>query len=81
MTATTELSAYDREQLNDASLGHYDTGSGQSAGVTRYNFYRRKGYSVEDSVSFALNWLRNAKEQYDRRLAHETGAQGWRAIE
>lgn len=74
-----ELSAYDRDRLGAASVGLGDFGV-ETPGMRRYVFYRKHGYSMTDSLAYALCWLRNAIEQYERRLSHETGAEGWRAI-
>ena len=73
-----ELSDFDRDRLSAASAG-IDAGfSTECPGVNRYAFYRRHGHGVIDSFTYAMAWLRNASEQYDRRLGHGTGAEGWR---
>jgi hypothetical protein len=74
-----ELTSSDREELNAfvdrlGDFGYF------TPGVARYIKYRRKGYSRQDALRYALAWCRNAVEQYERRLSHETGAEGWRAI-
>lgn len=75
-----ELSSADRDRLAAASAG-IDAGFGsESPGVLRYVFYRRKGYTPEGALSFAMAWSHNSVEQYERRLGHDTGAEGWRAV-
>lgn len=83
MTTTTtysdELNAADRDRLDAAASKMGDFGV-QCPGVKRYSFYRRKGYCKQDALSYTFAWLRNIAEQYERRLGHDTGAEGWRAI-
>ena len=76
-----ELSDYDRGRLSAAAAG-IDAGYGAvgGPGVDRYAFYRRHGHSIKDSLAYALAWAKNAVEQYERRLGHDTGAQGWREV-
>lgn len=78
-TTTDELTAADRDRLTDATtkMGGFSV---ECPGVKRYNFYRRKGYDKKDALAYTFAWLRNVVEQYERRLGHDTGAQGWRAI-
>ena len=76
-----ELTDFDRDRLSAAAAGT-DAGYGAvgGPGVDRYAFYRRHGHSIKDSLAYALAWAKNAVEQYERRLAHDTGAEGWRKI-
>jgi hypothetical protein len=75
-----ELTSVDRERLAEAASG-IDAGFGAAnPGVLRYVFYRRKGYTPEGALSFAMAWAHNAVEQKRRRLSHETGAEDWRPV-
>jgi hypothetical protein len=64
-----ELDNVDREALEQAEGSYHRRGEGE----TRYSFYRRKGYSPEDALFYALNWCRNTGEQAQRRKEHMTG--------
>jgi hypothetical protein len=66
-----ELNHVDYEALVKASRNLWF--GANPAGVDRYSFYRRKGYSPDDALSYALAWSRNATEQAARRKSHETG--------
>jgi hypothetical protein len=68
-----ELSDWERGCLSDASkpLGDFAL---LSQGEQRFCFYRRRGYTTAECIEFALNWCRNAAEQAERRLSHDTGA-------
>lgn len=74
---TTELTTTQRRDLEAAAatLQYRDY---ECPGLARYSFYRRKGHSRIEAVRYALAWCRNAVEQKARRLAHDTGAEGWR---
>lgn len=76
MSTTTEftLSAYDCTRLGEASQGLYSSWAAEE----RVTVYVRRGYSIAEAVEFAITWAKNMVEQYDRRLAHGTGAEGWR---
>lgn len=76
---TEELTAADRSRLGDAARkwGDFDP---RGAGVTRYCFYRRRGYAKADAMVFTFAYLRNVIEQYERCLSHDTGAEGWREV-
>ena len=76
---TDELSDFDKSRLASAAADLGDFGA-VCPGVTRYNFYRRHGHRVEDALLCALAWCRNSVEQANRRLSHETGAEGWRRV-
>lgn len=75
-----ELTGSDLEDLNKTShlLGDYGY---YTPGETRYIHYRLRGYGQSEALAYALAWCRNAAEQYDRRLSHDTGAEGWRALD
>lgn len=76
-----ELSDDDLDQLNaNSHLLGVNFGGYYTPGERRYIHYRRRGYCPADALSYSLAWCRNAAEQYDRRLSHETGAEGWREI-
>ncbi len=74
-----ELTRFEQRRLDDAvrKAGAYDRGNTIDA---RYSFYRRKGFNKADSLAFTLCFIRNTGEQAERRLAHDTGAQGWREL-
>lgn len=74
-----ELDIVDRRRLSVAAamLGSFDH---VCPAVRRYSFYRRRGYNKAGAIEFAMVWARNQTEQYERRLSHETGAEGWRPI-
>lgn len=75
-TYSDELTDYDRNRLADlaSSIQYKDTAS---PGIGRYEFYRRRGYAPAEAYSYAEAWCRNAVDQRSRRLAHDTGAEGW----
>lgn len=78
---TNELTSVDRSRLSQAAGMLDQFGSVLTPpSAIRYAFYRRHGYSRSEALRFALAWLRNANEQYERRLGHDTGAEGWRPI-
>lgn len=66
-----ELTASDRYFFNREHEKHPDA---HGDPVCRYSFYRRRGHSRSDSVSYVLAWMRNTSAQGARRLAHGTGA-------
>lgn len=75
MTTTTyRLTTYDQERLEKASEGMYSL----YAAENRIPFYIRRGYSLAEAIEFAIIWAKNMVEQYDRRVDHGTGAEGWR---
>lgn len=73
-----ELTDSDLAALHKAA-GRLDDWGVERPSVKRYNFYRRR-YSPSDALAYALAYLRNANEQYERCLSHDTGAEGWRRI-
>lgn len=76
-----ELSTVDSDRLSAAAAG-IDAGFGVvEPGLRRYIYYRRKGYTPGDALSFAIAWSHNAVDQFERRLSHETGAEGWRRFD
>ena len=75
-----ELTKSDRYFLDHASSEHPSREYDHHLGENRYSFYRRRGHSRPDSLSYALAWLRNTAEQAARRLSHETGAEGRKRI-
>lgn len=74
-----ELTTVDSERLSEAA-GRLDNFGVEKASEKRYAFYRRRGYSRNDALGYALAWCRNAREQAERRLSHETGAENWRPL-
>lgn len=74
-TTTYRLTTYDHERLEKASEGMYSL----HAAENRIPVYIRRGYSLAESIEFAIIWAKNMVEQYDRRVGHGTGAEGWRA--
>lgn len=75
-----ELDHIEHDELSTAAA-RVDGGFGSlNPGVVRYVFYRRKGYDKPTAMAYALAWAHNATEQYDRRLQHDTGAEGWRPV-
>lgn len=80
MTTTdygSEISSYDSDRLDEAASRLY---KGSASWYNRYAFYRRHGHSPADSLAYTFIWIRNTIEQYERRLSHETGAEGWRSM-
>lgn len=77
-----ELNDCERDDLHKAAGRLDDFGSSLTPpSALRYGFYRRRGYSRADSFRYALAWCKNSNDQYERRLGHDTGAEGWRKIE
>ena len=74
-----ELTASDLERLNKSTHLLGDFGY-WSPGEAKYISYRRRGFARTDALAYAIAWCTNAVEQYERRLGHDTGAEGWRAI-
>lgn len=78
-----ELTSGDRVDLNKHVhlLIPGNMGGIFTPGESRYIHYRRKGITRSDALAFSLAWCRNTIEQYDRRLSHDTGAEGWRPLD
>lgn len=74
-----ELNSVEKEALSEAAGPLDNFGSAiHPPSALRYGFYRRRGYGKAESLRYALAFLRNVNEQYERRLGHDTGAEGWR---
>lgn len=76
MQTTTEyrLTDWDQGRLAAASKDLYDSWAAEK----RVDFYLRRGYCLADSIEYAIVWALNMAEQAARRVAHDTGAEGWR---
>lgn len=68
------MSAADRMRLEVVSADLPQV-RGVNIAVRRFEHYCRKGYSVQDSVRYALAFARNMTEQRARRVSHDTGAE------
>jgi len=66
------LTDYDRERIDEAC-----TAIPNRWAVARFWRYVRQGFDAAESMRYTLCWIRNMTEQKARRLAHDTGAEGW----